>query len=312
MGTLRHDDRHPVDLAVIIPSYNSADTLPQSLDALVAQIPPPHEIIVVDSSPDFPLEFYRRRHPQVRFIHLTGRAFAGKARNIGAAASSAPAIAFLDADCIVTPGWTSAVMEALRQHPEQSAFTGVLRNANPAHIFGWLSFLSEFSGYVGRFKRRRVACLPSYCLVIRRETFLASGGFPEDLATGQDAVFTRRLAVRGVALFLEPSVSVAHLNRSRFCEFLRHQYRLGYGFGRNRTLLPDMPGSRWVRRSTGFLPLMAIWRSMLTAARLLRDYPEGFVLLLLLSPLYIIGCLCWLAGAVAGRSAAKRPTRRKC
>lgn len=312
MDEARHGDQQPVDLAVIIPSYKSGDNLPRCLDGLAAQCPPPREVIVVDSSPDFPRESYRRRHPRVRFIHLPERVFAGKARNIGAEAASATFLVFLDTDCVVPPGWTRAVMAAFHRHPGRRAFAGSLRNANPAHIVGWVSFLSEFSGYIGRCRQRRVACLPAYCLAIRRDTFLASGGFPEDFWPGEDAVFSRRLFQQGHTLLIEPSVTVAHINRTRYRDYLRHQFRLGRSFALSRERMPSMAGGNYYLRSGAYLPCMALYRGLLTAGRLLRDYPGGLALLLLLSPLYIGGCLGWLAGAAAGRKAAIGPARHEC
>ncbi len=301
MGTLRHDDRHPVDLAVIIPSYNSVRTLPRCLNALLAQKPPLREIIVVDSSPAFPVGTYKQHYPSVHFIPLRDESSPGRARNIGAADSSAPVIVFLDADCVVVGDWTKAVMEALRRHPEQKVFVGALRNGNPAHIFGWLSFLSEFSGYIGRFRRRRVACLPSYCLVIRRETFLASGGFPEDVWPGEDAVLSRRLSELGHMLVIEPSVRVAHINRTQYRDFLRHQFRLGRSFAMSRERMSRLPGGKYYFRSRGYLPLMAAYRCLLMAGRLLRDYPEGLLLFVLLFPGYVPGLAAWTQGAVQQR-----------
>jgi len=301
MGEPVFSDHRTADLAVVIPSYNSVRTLPHCLNALLAQNPIPREIIVVDSSPVFPVETYRQQYPSVRFIHLGDESSPGRERNIGAAASSAAVIAFLDADCIVSPDWTRAVMEVLRRHPEQGVFVGALRNGNPQHVFGWLSFLSEFSGYIGRPKRRRVACLPSFCLVIRQEVFVAAGGFPEDVWPGEDTVLSRRLLQQGHMLVIEPTVRVAHINRTRYRDFLRHQFRLGQSFAMSRQRMSHLPGGKYYTRSAGYLPLMAAYRSLLTMARLLRDYPEGLLLFILLFPAYVPGLAAWTLGALQQR-----------
>jgi Glycosyl transferase family 2 len=100
--------------SVIIPAYNRATLLPFTLDAILAQEPPPAEIIVVDDgSADATAEVADRYAPRVRRISIDN---AGDlvARNVGLRAATADRVAFCDSDDLWRPGFLAA-MEALWQ-----------------------------------------------------------------------------------------------------------------------------------------------------------------------------------------------------
>jgi glycosyltransferase involved in cell wall biosynthesis len=109
----------PLDLSVVIPVHNAADTLQEQLDALVASIDGATEVVVVDNrSTDASraiAEAVAAAHPQVRIVEASERAGEGYARNTGVAAARAPRVAFCDADDVVSAGWAAAMGDALRR-----------------------------------------------------------------------------------------------------------------------------------------------------------------------------------------------------
>src|SRR5690349_507959 len=108
-------------LSVVIACRNAATTLGVQLDALARE--PRHaewEILLCDNgSTDGTValaESYRERLPNLRIVPAAAHAGPAYARNVGAAHSRAPWLAFVDADDEIAPGWVTAMLTALRDH----------------------------------------------------------------------------------------------------------------------------------------------------------------------------------------------------
>lgn len=89
-------------ISTIIPAYNRADLIGETLRSVLSQSLPPHEVIVVDDgssdgTPDAVAEFGK----QVTLIRQAN-AGAGAARNAGLARSSGEVIHFMDSDDLST------------------------------------------------------------------------------------------------------------------------------------------------------------------------------------------------------------------
>jgi GT2 family glycosyltransferase len=97
-----------VTISVVIPCYNAANYLQETLDSVFAQRCPAHEVIVVDDgSTDGSAELvaeYGEHRPQLRLL-WTPRPSGGPSlpRNIGMAASTGDYVALLDADDLWKP-----------------------------------------------------------------------------------------------------------------------------------------------------------------------------------------------------------------
>ena len=89
-------------VSIIMPIYNSADTLAESVDSVVAQDYKLWELIIVDDhSSDNSLEMaeeYSRTDPRIVVIRTEKNVGSGGARNAGISHSKGELIAFLDSD----------------------------------------------------------------------------------------------------------------------------------------------------------------------------------------------------------------------
>jgi GT2 family glycosyltransferase len=100
----------------VVPARNAADTLPRTLDGLAAQeLEETFEVFVVDDGSVDGTAGIARAHPVVSRVVRAGGRGPGRARNAGAAGTTAPALAFTDADCVASPGWLAAGLRALRR-----------------------------------------------------------------------------------------------------------------------------------------------------------------------------------------------------
>ncbi|MGB5339051.1 MAG: glycosyltransferase [Gammaproteobacteria bacterium] len=83
---------------MIIPVYNSAETLPRAIESVIEQTWPAYEIIVVDDgSTDNSWQVANRFADKVQLIHQSN-AGVSAARNLGAESATGDWLAFLDAD----------------------------------------------------------------------------------------------------------------------------------------------------------------------------------------------------------------------
>jgi glycosyltransferase involved in cell wall biosynthesis len=114
-----HNDESDLPLvSVVIPSYNSAATLPATLDSVLAQTYPRIETIVVDDgSLDTTAEVLARYAPHVRVIRQANGGLAS-ARNAGCTAASGRFIALLDADDLCEPERIGAQVAFMAARPD--------------------------------------------------------------------------------------------------------------------------------------------------------------------------------------------------
>jgi len=112
-----------IDVSVIIPTLNSADTLEKCLASVsLNHSRYRHEIIVVDAgSTDGTLDIARRYTDKV----LNGSP-ARINRNQGIKEASGDVICFTDSDCIVPVGWIDMMVDGLlRLHRQDNTVAGV-------------------------------------------------------------------------------------------------------------------------------------------------------------------------------------------
>ncbi|MBX3394969.1 MAG: glycosyltransferase family 2 protein [Phycisphaerae bacterium] len=186
-------------VSVIIPTYNSAATLPDAIESVLNQTYAPDEIIIVDDGSTDDTQGVCRRFPEsVRCIRQEN-AGASVARNSGAAASCGDLLAFLDADDVWEPQKLELQVTAMLQNPEAtfvlSAVLSWSRRENQYYKYEWTGSLDP------RTLRRELLVrniFTGLCssILIRRDAFEAIAGFaPGKLSED------RRLAIDLLARF---------------------------------------------------------------------------------------------------------------
>jgi GT2 family glycosyltransferase len=102
-------------VAVVVPSWNSADLLPGCLASLREQAEPLEVLVVDNGSSDGSLAFLEREG--VPHLSLPRNAGFARAMNLGAARVRAPFVLGLNADTVVEPGAVRALLAALEADP---------------------------------------------------------------------------------------------------------------------------------------------------------------------------------------------------
>lgn len=216
-------------ISVIIPTYNRAKYIGESIDSVLAQTRQPDEILVIDdgstdNTGDVVSAF---RDSRIRFIAVPHGGIAA-ARNRGLSLASCDHLAFLDSDDLWRPTMLERQLDMLAQDETLvCSFTNFVRFRNdpyeayPAQ-FRYYAELSELKkslperngGYIvaedpfATFVRFRE--LPAYmqCTMFRR-SFIANMRMNESLRIGEDTEFILRTFMLGKVAFLaEPLADI--------------------------------------------------------------------------------------------------------
>ena len=259
-------------VTVIIPSFNSENTIAACLNALLNQdFTGLKEIILVDSSQDKTPEIVRNDFPEVKLIHLEQKTDPGTARNIGFKESKGDPVLFIDSDCEAEPDWMSR-MVALHQSTTYAAIGGAVLNGNEKHsAVAWAGYLAEFREFLPAYPRREVTHIPTCNISYKRKILQESNGFDPHFYPQEDLVFNHWLTKNGQKILFDPQIRIRHHHRTDLKQFLKHQYRIGkitakvlkeyplsgHGLVRNRFILLlgvwFLPLIKWVRTLFIFL-----------------------------------------------------------
>jgi len=107
-----------VDIAVIVPTYNRADLIGETLDSILRQSYPAAEIIVVDDgSTDDTAAVVARYSDSVKYLRVDNSGVAA-ARNAGVTAGTASWLAFCDSDDLWAPNKLKLQVELCQKRPE--------------------------------------------------------------------------------------------------------------------------------------------------------------------------------------------------
>lgn len=106
--------------SIVVPAYNSADTLPATLESLLAQTFPDFEIVIVNDGSTDETEAVALAYaadPRVSVVTQANRGLAG-ARNTGIAAAKGAYVGFCDADDLWEAGKLAAHVAHLDGNPD--------------------------------------------------------------------------------------------------------------------------------------------------------------------------------------------------
>jgi len=188
-------------VSVIIPAYNCARFLPESLESVLRQTFRDFEVIIVDdgSTDNTPavLESYFKAYPDlIRYIRKQNGGPAS-ARNAGIQEARGELIAFQDADDIWMPEKLEMQVAYLREHPEAGVvFTDYALLSGETVLMPSIQSRYEVpSGMIfEKLLTQHFIAMPS--VMVRRACLDQVGVFDETLIGAEDYNFYLRLASR--------------------------------------------------------------------------------------------------------------------
>ena len=199
-------------ISIIIPSYNSQDTIEQCLSAIYGQENNDlnFEAIVVDCSPGDEVDkIIEQRYPDTIFIKKKKCLLPGISRNIGAERARGKLLLFVDDDVVLEKGALDRIWQYYKDG--YKTFSGAFE-VGEYFTLTWAGFTKHLFFKHEYQKRRGIEArryLGAGLLACDREIFLKEKGF-RALPQGEDTEFTERLSKKGYELFFIPDI-IAHL-----------------------------------------------------------------------------------------------------
>ena len=208
-------------LSVVIPVYNGGEELRLCLQALGQSARKPDEVIVADDgSTDGSLAWAAELSAEV--LTLKGPRGPAVARNCGARKASGDILVFVDADVKVHADTLAKFERLFVDSPDLVAAFGSYDDqpAAMSHVSRYKNLLHH---YVHQHGGREAETFWAGCGAIRREPFLALGGFSE--AYGRPSIEDIELGARlrevGHRIALCPDILCTHLKRWTLGSLLR-------------------------------------------------------------------------------------------
>jgi GT2 family glycosyltransferase len=211
-----------VKLSVVIPVHNGGDDLRRCLAALATSGRPPDEVVVVDdASSDTSAAVAESFGARVVALPGGPRGPAA-ARNRGAAQAGGDTLVFVDADVAVHPDTLARIERTLVEQPSLAALFGSY-DAHPTARGLVARYKNLLHHYVHQHGRREASTFWAGCGALRRDVFVALGGFDESYGRPsiEDIDLGRRLRQAGYRVWLCPEVQVTHLKRWTLTSLLR-------------------------------------------------------------------------------------------
>lgn len=190
-----------VQLSVVIAAYDAEPFLAAALESVLREAPGDAEIIVVDDgSRDATGEVARRHGARVKLLRNDVPTGPGRARNAGARVASGDVLAFHDADDLVLPGRFALLQDVLDARPEiDLVFANGARCDAEGRRLGPVIGARQSRRLLRRCdldEMLRGGVVYPQALSIRRERFLALGGFVAERGEDWDFALRAALALR--------------------------------------------------------------------------------------------------------------------
>jgi GT2 family glycosyltransferase len=270
-------------VSIVIITRDRRRDLLAALGNLAALPERPHVIVVDNASGDGTPDAVRRRFPAVEVLALEAN-HGPAARNLGVNRARTPYVAFNDDDSWWEPGALTAAADLLDAHPRLALINGLIlvgpdERPDPVCLEMAESPLAAAPGQPGRPLLSFVAC----GAIVRRDAFLAVGGFHKRLGVGgEEEVVGHRLAQAGwhqsyvaeIVTHHHPSTERDHHARSAtevrnalWTAWLTRPLR-GAVAASARALHADRPSLRGAAAALAGLPW--VWRERRPAGRRLE------------------------------------------
>ena len=287
--------------SVIIPSYNSSNTIGYTIEHLLKQTASARmvEIIVVDSSDDDKTKGLLSRYTDgiVRVITSGIRVMPAIQRNIGAREAKGDILCFIDSDAYPAEDWVEKILETCEKGQKVGGGSYLLPDFQETHKLATAQYYLEFNEYINCGKPRIKKLLPTCNLFCEKRLFDEVGGIPE-IRASEDTLFGLKVSEKEDIIFY-PDIKVSHIFRENLEHCLNNQALIGkyiYVYRKyyyssvylNKSIIPIL------------YPAMLLVKFMRIFQRIVFAGPGHWRRFLWASPLFFKGLMAWGKGFKQG------------
>jgi glycosyltransferase involved in cell wall biosynthesis len=207
----------PVLVSVVIPAYNSANSIAEALSSVLEQTFSDYEIIVVnDGSPDTTpleraLETFRQR---IRYIKQENQGPSG-ARNTGILSARGKYVAFLDSDDRWLPRHLASQIELLETRPSLALiYSDAMLTVDNVLVGTYFESCPQIRPVTFESLIKEESSVITSATVALREALVKAGMFDDQLRRCEDFDLWARIALCGFEIDYASEVQVVHRSRN--------------------------------------------------------------------------------------------------
>ena len=281
-------------VSIIIPFYGNLSDLQKCLKGLKNQdYKNPYEIIVIDSVNKPEVKQLTNINSGIKFLSYNSVLYPGKARNIGVKNSIADLLAFIDADCVPLPNWLSEIYLSLINGNE--IVIGPVINMYPLHPVASTDNLLQFPDFQKFRTSSNITHFPACNLGITKKLFNKTNGFPEDVLTGEDVIFSQSaISINKGNIFYNKKLIVKHSGRKNIISFIEHNKNLGFYRGYLSLKIGKVENN--FRNTFLFAFIFGVKRFFYIIVRTAQWNLIGLLRIIFFSPFFILGLSAWVDG----------------
>lgn len=288
-------------ISVIIPSFNSVQTVEYALKALGSQTRKEliSEIIVVDSSDDNKTKEMLSGYvsDKIKVINSGVRVMPAVSRNIGAQEAKGEILAFLDADAYPAYDWLENIVKAYENGCKVGGGGIKLPDFQKNKPIALAQYYLQFNEYICSGNDRIKNFVPSCNMFCDRTLFQKAGGFPE-IRAAEDVLFG--LQVNKISrLWFLPNLKAYHIFRESWKRFLENQMLLG----RYVSVYRKKYYNSFIYKGVMPLMLFPAFLCLKSLRMILRIFQAGryhIYSFTMVIPVFFVGLLFWSIGFIKG------------
>jgi glycosyltransferase involved in cell wall biosynthesis len=287
---LQNDNGRPT-VSVVVPTYNRRLSAQQTVECLLRQSLPPHEIIVVDDgSTDGTAETLRQTFGGAIKVLSRKNGGPAAARNCGIREANGDFVAFTDSDCLPDETWLSELLKGF-DSPRVAGVGGVVKRADADLVSEYVDAVGMLNPFI---QNGEVDYLVTANACFRRDVLFEARLFDERFVKpgGEDTELSVRVRSLGYELKFNPDAVVLHHHRQTLPALLKTMSNYGQGC----YILFEL----WPERKGNFSPLTRLMMSTVAVRNMFRrcavysrDYGFGKALLFTLLEHYGYTAQMW-------------------
>ncbi len=258
-------------VSIVIPSYNSFNTLGFVISSLLEQSSFNHikEIIIVDSSEDGKtkqlLDSFESK--KIKVVHSGQRIMPAIQRNIGAKSSTGHILIFIDSDIFIEKDYIKKILNAYISGYYAGSGSYNIPEFQKNSKVALAQYYLNLSEFINAGNKKIKKLLPSGNLFCDRALFFKVGGFPE-IRASEDSLFTLKISESKKIIFL-PDARVYHIFNENWDSFLSSQFLMGKHIFFYRKLYYNSFYLKGILPFF-FLPIIIIWKFIRIYMRILK------------------------------------------
>jgi glycosyltransferase involved in cell wall biosynthesis len=218
-------------ISVVIPTYNSEETIEKCLISLSKQTHLPHEVIVVDGgSADSTIEKVKRLQ-NVKLV-LSKQPGLGSSRNKGAEIAVGDIIFFCDSDCLVDRRTLEYHSGVYKRRDDIVGVMGSIRRAGiKTRVSDFVQKQIFASEWLGNLRQNGTLISHLSCANFTMDKYIfLKKKFREDLVSYEDIELFIRLKKTELKVFYEPRAVVYHHHPTTIDQLFKRFMWYGEGF----------------------------------------------------------------------------------